>query len=221
MRFVRLWFTDVLGGLKGFAITPAELETALEEGMTFDGSAIQGYSRVQESDMLAVPDPNTFEIVPWRGEDAPVARMFCDIRNLSDEPFDGDPRQVLKRNLERAREMGFTFYTAPEMEFFYFAPGDSGPVPLDNGSYFDLTTTDVTGNLRKKTIHTLESMGSKVKLTNNETSTANATVTPNWKKMRPMMPPMKATGMNTAITAKLVDITARPISLVPSRAAAS
>ena len=120
VRFVRLWFTDVLGCLKGFAITPAELETALEEGMTFDGSAIEGYSRVQESDMLAVPDPNTFEIVPWRGDDAPVARMFCDIKHLSEEPFDGDPRYVLKRNLERAREKGFTFYTAPEMEFFIF-----------------------------------------------------------------------------------------------------
>ena len=130
VRFVRLWFTDVLGALKGFAITPAELETALEEGMTFDGSAIQGYSRVQESDMLAVPDPNTFEIVPWRGEDAPVARMFCDIRNLNGEPFEGDPRQVLKRNLERAREKGFTFYTAPEMEFFIFE-SEIDPTPID------------------------------------------------------------------------------------------
>ena len=120
MRFVRLWFTDVLGYLKSFAITPAELENALEEGMTFDGSAIEGYSRVQESDMLAVPDPNTFEIVPWRGDDAPVARMFCDIHHLSGEPFEGDPRYVLKRNLERAREKGFTFYAGPEMEFFYF-----------------------------------------------------------------------------------------------------
>jgi len=106
VRFVRLWFTDVLGALKSFAITPAELETALEEGMTFDGSAIEGYSRVQESDMLAVPDPSTFEIVPWRGEDAPVARMFCDIKHLSGESFEGDPRHVLKRNLERARDKG-------------------------------------------------------------------------------------------------------------------
>ncbi len=103
VRFVRLWFTDVLGSLKSFAITPAELEMALEEGMTFDGSAIEGYSRIQESDMLAMPDPNTFEIVPWRGDDAPVVRMFCDIKHLSEEPFAGDPRQVLKRNLERAR----------------------------------------------------------------------------------------------------------------------
>ena len=128
VRFVRLWFTDVLGSLKGFAITPAELEGALEEGMTFDGSAIEGYSRVQESDMLAVPDPNTFDIVPWRGDDAPVARMFCDIQHLSGEPFEGDPRFVLKRNLDRAREKGFTFYAGPEIEFFYFESEDEpGP----------------------------------------------------------------------------------------------
>ena len=158
VRFVRLWFTDVLGGLKGFAITPAELEMALEEGMTFDGSAIEGYSRVQESDMLAVPDPNTFEIVPWRGEDAPVARMFCDIRNLSDEPFDGDPRQVLKRNLERAREMGFTFYTAPEMEFFIFESPDT-PSPIDTAGFFDITQLDMVSELRRQTIVTLEAMG--------------------------------------------------------------
>ena len=131
VRFVRLWFTDVLGFLKSFAITPAELETALEEGMTFDGSAIEGYSRVQESDMLAIPDASTFEIVPWRGNDAPVARIFCDVARLSGEPFEGDPRQVLKRNLERAREKGFTFYAGPEMEFFYFENSHStrGPRP--------------------------------------------------------------------------------------------
>src|SRR3954468_15198513 len=109
VRFVRLWFTDVLGTLKSFAITPAELEGALEEGMTFDGSAIEGYSRVQESDMLALPDPSTFEIVPWRGDDAPVARMFCDIQLLSGDSFDGDPRNVLRRNLARATERGYTF----------------------------------------------------------------------------------------------------------------
>jgi glutamine synthetase len=159
VRFVRLWFTDVLGSLKSFAITPAELETALEEGMTFDGSAIQGYSRVQESDMLAVPDPSTFEIVPWRGEDAPVARMFCDIKHLSEEPFEGDPRYVLKRNLERAREKGFTFYTAPEMEFFIFESSDAPPIPLDHAGFFDLTQHDMVSELRRQTIVTLEAMG--------------------------------------------------------------
>ena len=158
VRFVRLWFTDVLGSLKSFAITPAELETALEEGMTFDGSAIEGYSRVQESDMLAVPDPHTFEIVPWRGDDAPVARMFCDIRHLSEEPFEGDPRHVLKRNLERARDKGFTFYTAPELEFFIFDSPDE-PKPLDHAGFFDLTQLDMVSELRRQTIVTLEAMG--------------------------------------------------------------
>jgi glutamine synthetase len=159
VRFVRLWFTDVLGTMKSFAITPAELETALEEGMTFDGSAIEGYSRVQESDMLALPDPSTFEIVPWRGEDAPVARMFCDIKHLSEEPFEGDPRYVLKRNLERARDKGFTFYTAPEMEFFLFQSGDTPPVPIDSAGFFDLTQQDMVSDLRRQTIVTLEAMG--------------------------------------------------------------
>ena len=158
MRFVRLWFTDVLGFLKSFAITPAELEGALEEGMTFDGSAIEGYSRVQESDMLAMPDPNTFDIVPWRGEDAPAARMFCDIQHLSGDPFEGDPRYVLKRNLERAREKGFTFYAGPEMEFFYFKSAEHAE-PLDHAGYFDLTQMDMVSNLRKQTILTLEQMG--------------------------------------------------------------
>jgi glutamine synthetase len=158
VRFVRLWFTDVLGKLKSFAITPAELEGALEEGMTFDGSAIEGYTRVQEADMLAKPDPGTFEIVPWRGEDAPVARMFCDVHRLDGEPFEGDPRHVLKRNLERAREKGFTFYAGPEMEFFYFK-SQRTPEPLDDASYFDLTQLDMVSELRKQTIITLEAMG--------------------------------------------------------------
>jgi glutamine synthetase len=159
VRFIRLWFTDVLGFLKSFAITPAELETALEEGMTFDGSAIEGYSRIQESDMLAVPDSSTFEIVPWSGDDAPSARIFCDVRRLSDEPFEGDPRFVLKRNLERAREKGFTFYAGPEMEFFYFRSATVPPEPLDHAGFFDLTQQDMVSNLRKQTITMLEAMG--------------------------------------------------------------
>jgi len=167
VRFVRLWFTDVLGQLKSFAITPAELETALEEGMTFDGSAIEGFSRVQESDMLALPDANTFEILPWRGEDAPVARMFCDVQHLSGEPFEGDPRNVLRRNLERAREKGFTFFAAPEMEFFYFQ-SQTAPEPLDRAGYFDLTEMDMASNLRKQTILTLEAMGIPVEYSHHE-----------------------------------------------------
>src|SRR4051794_4525417 len=158
VRFVRLWFTDVLGRLKSFSITPAELEMALEEGMTFDGSAIEGYTRVQEADMLARPDASTFELLPWRGSDAPVARMFCDITHFDGTPFAGDPRHVLRRNLERARERGYRFFVSPEMEYFYFR-SESDPTPLDNGGFFDLTTQDIASELRKQTIITLESMG--------------------------------------------------------------
>src|SRR5438874_2054978 len=170
VRLIRLWFTDVLGQLKSFAISPAELETAFDEGMQFDGSSIDGYSRVQESDVLARPDANSFELLPWGIDDAPSARMFCDIANLDGTPFDGDPRQVLKRNLERARERGFTFYAAPDMEFFYFASSDPAqpPVPLDTSSYFDLTTADVAGDIRKETIHTLEALGIPVEYSHHE-----------------------------------------------------
>jgi glutamine synthetase len=161
VRLIRLWFTDVLGQLKSVAISPAELENAFEEGMHFDGSAIDGFSRVQESDVLAKPDPNTFELLPWDRSDDVSARMFCDIMNHDGTPFEGDPRQVLKRNLDKAREKGFQFMCAPEMEFFYFASGDPTKplIPLDTGSYFDLTTADVASDLRKRTIHMLEAMG--------------------------------------------------------------
>ena len=160
IRLVRLWFTDVLGTLKSFAISPAELENALEDGMTFDGSSIDGFSRVQESDVLAIPDPNTFVMLPWADNKAPEARVFCDIYNLDGSPFGGDPRQVLRRNLQRAQALGLDFLIAPDMEFFYFAPPENGqpPKPLDEASFFDLTTTDVTGTLRKETIRTLETM---------------------------------------------------------------
>ncbi len=172
VRLVRLWFTDVLGQLKSFAISPAELEDAFEEGMQFDGSAIDGFSRIQESDVLARPDPNTFELLPWAEKDAPSARMFCDIATLDGSPFQGDPRQVLRRNLDSAREQGYSFFVAPEMEFFYFASGDPNlPLkPLDSGSYFDLTTADVSSNLRKRTIHTLEAMGISVEYSFHEDS---------------------------------------------------
>jgi glutamine synthetase len=158
VRFVRLWFTDVLGKLKSFSITPAELETALEEGMTFDGSAIEGYTRVQESDMLARPDANTFELLPWRGNENAVGRMFCDITHFDGTPFAGDPRHVLKRNLAKARERGFTFFVSPEMEYFYFR-SETEVTPLDEGGFFDLTTQDIASELRKQTIITLEQMG--------------------------------------------------------------
>ncbi|MEY4229466.1 MAG: glutamine synthetase [Actinomycetota bacterium] len=161
VRLIRLWFTDVLGNLKSFAISPMELENALEDGMTFDGSSIDGFSRIQESDVLAIPDPNTFEVLPWGDPKAAEARVFCDIHHLDGTPFHGDPRQVLRRQVEVARQMGFTFFVAPDIEFFYFAPPERGqaPVPLDEGGFFDLTTTDVAGSLRKQTIRTLETMG--------------------------------------------------------------
>lgn len=161
VRLVRLWFTDVLGNLKSLAISPAELDNALTDGMTFDGSSIDGFSRVQEADVLAIPDPDTFEVLPWGDSKVPEARIFCDIYNLDGTPFAGDPRQVLRRHMKAAHEAGLTFYVAPDIEFFYFEPLTPGalPVPIDNGGFFDLTTNDITGELRKQTIRTLEAMG--------------------------------------------------------------
>ena len=172
VRFVRLWFTDVLGQLKSFAISPAELEGAFEDGMQFDGSAIDGFSRIQESDVLARPDAGTFEVMPWDAKGETSARMFCDLTTLDGRPFAGDPRQVLRRNLDAAREQGYSFFVAPEVEFFYFEHGDpSGPlVPLDSGSYFDLTTADVSSDLRRRTIHHLEALGIPVEYSFHEDS---------------------------------------------------
>jgi len=161
IRFIQLWFTDVLGTAKMLTITPAELESALEEGMTFDGSSIDGFSRVSESDVLACPDPQTFQLLPWRSGDAPTARVVCDIFNIDGTPFEGCPRHVLRRVLEQAKQRGFTFYVAPEIEYFYFADKDpsSSPKLLDSGSYFELTTNDIASELRKQTVLTLEEMG--------------------------------------------------------------
>ena len=172
VRFVRLWFTDVLGQLKSFAISPAELENAFEDGMQFDGSAIDGFSRIQESDVLARPDAGTFEILPWDAKGETSARMFCDLTTLSGEPFAGDPRQVLRRNLDKARERGYSFFVSPEVEFFYFEAGDpTQPLkPLDSGSYFDLTTADVSSDLRRRTIHHLEALGIPVEYSFHEDS---------------------------------------------------
>src|ERR1041384_1754599 len=130
IRFIRLWFTDVLGFLKSFAITPAELQGAFDQGMGFDGSAIEGFARVQESDMVAIPDPSTFQILPAVNGGVRESRMFCDIAAPDGTPFPGDPRLILRRNLERARAMGFTFYVHPEMEFFLFKTPNA-PEPLD------------------------------------------------------------------------------------------
>ena len=172
VRFVRLWFTDVLGQLKSFAISPAELEGAFEDGMQFDGSAIDGFSRRQESDVLARPDAATFEILPWDAKGETSARIFCDLTTLGGQPFAGDPRQVLRRNLDVARERGYAFFVAPEVEFFYFKDNDpSKPLEgLDTGSYFDLTTADVSSDLRRRTIHHLEALGIPVEYSFHEDS---------------------------------------------------
>ena len=168
IRLVWLWFTDVLGFLKSFAVTSEELEQAFDEGIGFDGSAIEGFARVQESDMLARPDAGTFQIMPGEGHpDGGVARMFCDIHSPDGRPFWGDPRYVLRRNLERAAEKGFSFYVHPEMEFFLFKDvGD--PSPMDAAGYFDLTPLDVTQELRRDTISVLERMGIPVEFSHHE-----------------------------------------------------
>ena len=168
VKFIRLWFTDVLGFLKGFAITSDELEGALDEGMGFDGSSIEGFARIEESDMIARPSPDTFAILPWRsGENYGVARMFCDIYEPSGKAFEGDPRFVLKRNLARAKKMGFTYNVGPELEYFYFS-NSQVPQPLDQGGYFDLVPLDVAQDLRRDTILTVESLGIKVEYSHHE-----------------------------------------------------
>ncbi len=170
IRFIRLWFTDVLGYLKSVAVAPAELEAAFAEGIGFDGSAIEGFARVSESDMLVKPDPTSFTVLPWRGEPG-VARMFCDILMPDGSPSFADPRYVLKRALGRAADMGFTFYTHPEIEFFLFnelpEPGRQ-PVPIDNGGYFDHTPTSVGQDFRRDAITMLEAMGISVEFSHHE-----------------------------------------------------
>jgi glutamine synthetase len=167
VKFIRLWFTDILGSLKSSAITFEELEGALEEGVGFDGGAIEGFARAGESDMTAVPDPATFQLLPWRPRERRVARMFCDVHLPDGSPFPGDPRYVLKRNLERAAALGFTFYVGPEVEFFYFKDAE-GTTPLDQGGYFDLTPLDAGSDLRRETVLTLEEMGIGVESSHHE-----------------------------------------------------
>jgi len=168
IKFIRMWFTDILGFLKSFAITVEELEGALEEGMGFDGSSIEGFARIDESDMIALPDPNTFAILPWRPMDERgVARMFCDIRMPDGSAFVGDPRQVLKRNLQRASDLGYTYYVGPELEYFYFKDSKHTE-PLDQGGYFDLTPLDVASDLRRDTVLTLERLGIAVEYSHHE-----------------------------------------------------
>lgn len=167
VKFIRLWFTDILGMLKSVAITIEELEHALTDGITFDGAAIEGFARHDEADMIAMPDPATFQVLPWRPRPNAVARMFCDIYRTDGQPFEGDPRYVLKRTLRRAAEQGYTFYVSPEMEYFYFKDAH-GTEPLDRGGYFDLTPLDGGSDLRRETVLMLEDLGIGVALSHHE-----------------------------------------------------
>jgi len=167
VKFVKLWFTDILGFLKSFTIPVEEMDKAVDEGIGFDGSSIKGFTRIDESDMVAVPDMSTFCILPWRPQEKSVARMFCDILNPDGTPYVGDPRYVLKRNLKKAADMGFTYYVGPEAEYFYFrSPQD--PEPLDRGGYFDLIPRDEALDLRRETVLALESMGIYVEYSHHE-----------------------------------------------------
>jgi len=174
VKFIRLWFTDILGMLKSFAITVEELENALENGMGFDGSSIEGFARIDESDMVAKPDPDTFQLLPWgpRAHNA-VARMFCDVLKPEGHPFEGDPRYVLKRNLKRAADLGYTFYVGPELEYFYFKQNEEDPTSpttqvLDKGGYFDLTPRDAAVDVREETVLQLEELGIGVEYSHHE-----------------------------------------------------
>ncbi len=168
VKFIRLWFTDLLGQVKSFAITDKELEGALENGMGFDGSSITGYQAIEESDMIALPDPDTFQILPWRPAEKAVARMICDILSPDRTPYEGDPRYVLKKAIARAKEMGFDhYYLGPELEYFYFKT-DVATEILDKGGYFDLTTLDGASDLRRETVLALEKMGIDVEYSHHE-----------------------------------------------------
>ncbi len=167
VHFVRLWFADVLGVMKSFAVIPGEIENAFSDGMGFDGSCIEGFSRVKEADMLAYPDPVTFQVLPWRPESNAVARMFCDIRTPEGEPFQGDPRHVLARMTEKAQEKGYTFNVGPELEYYYFKDPEGTEV-LDHGGFFDLTSLDCASDLRRDTVLTLEKMGIPVEYSHHE-----------------------------------------------------
>ncbi|GAB2819906.1 type I glutamate--ammonia ligase [Alpinimonas psychrophila] len=171
VKFVRLWFTDVVGTLKSVAVAPAEIEGAFAEGVGFDGSAIEGMTRSYEADVLAQPDPSTFQILPWRGEVDPTARMFCDITTPDGEPAIADPRNVLKRTLAKAAERGFTFYTHPEIEFYLLKSSeykDGGPQPIDNAGYFDNVSGGFGQDFRRRSVRMLEDIGISVEFSHHE-----------------------------------------------------
>ncbi|MBM4242016.1 MAG: glutamine synthetase [Euryarchaeota archaeon] len=168
VEFIRLWFTDLNGFLKSFAITQDEVENALGRGMGFDGSSITGFQDIEESDMIAMPDPDTFAILPWRSREIVVGRMICDILQPGGEPYEGDPRYILKRALEKMKKIGFDhFYVGPELEFFYFKSSQK-PEPIDSGGYFDLTPLDMASNLRRDTVLSLQKLGINVEYSHHE-----------------------------------------------------
>ncbi|OPY79162.1 MAG: putative glutamine synthetase 2 [Syntrophus sp. PtaU1.Bin005] len=167
VSFIQFWFTDVLGVQKVFSVTPSELEEGMTEGMGFDGSSIEGFCRIEESDMIAMPDPTTFQMISWRPSERPVARMICDILNPDGTPYQGDPRYVLKRALKKIADQGYTFYVGPELEFFYFI-SDKSPEFLDRGGYFDGLPVDVATDLRRQTIFALQEMGIRVEYSHHE-----------------------------------------------------
>lgn len=172
VKFVRLWFTDVAGTLKSVAIAPAEVEGAFNEGLGFDGSAIEGLARTYEADMLAMPDPSTFQILPWRGEIDPTARMFCDIQTPDGQPAAADPRNVLRRALSKASDMGFTFYIHPEIEFYLLKSSqlneDGEPVPVDKAGYFDNVPGGTAHDFRRRAVQMLEQLGISVEFSHHE-----------------------------------------------------
>ncbi|MFT5207364.1 MAG: glutamine synthetase [Candidatus Omnitrophota bacterium] len=167
VKFIRIWFTDILGALKSFAITIDVLENSLMDGIGIDGSAIESFARSEEHDMVAIPDISTFEILPWRPSENAVARMFADIHYVNKKPFEGDPRHCLKNQLKLAKSLGYTFYVAPEIEYFYFK-SSTNPEPVDNGGYFDLTPLDTGSDLRRQTVLMLEAMGISVHSSHHE-----------------------------------------------------
>jgi glutamine synthetase len=167
IRHIQLWFTDILGRLKSMEISDSELAGALEDGIGFDGSSIEGFARIEESDVMAMPDPATFQIFPWTSPEGQVARLICDVQDPYGNPYPGDPRYVLKRALAKAANMGYTFNVGPEMEFFYFKDAQ-WPEPLDKSGYFDLMPPDLGTDLRRETAQALEAMGMQVECTHHE-----------------------------------------------------
>jgi glutamine synthetase len=168
VEFVLLWFTDIEGHLKSFAVTPSEIEDALDDGMGFDGSSITGFNAIEESDMVAIPDPDTYQLMPWREGETKVGRMICDVVTPDGQPYEGDPRHVLRRALERMKSLGFdTFNVGPELEYFLFKD-DSGTETLDEGGYFAMTTLDAATELRQQTVRALEGMGIAIEYVHHE-----------------------------------------------------